>query len=192
MSTRAATKQQELEEQLAKLIGMMGQQQERQEQQQERQEAKLIGMMEQQREQQEWLASEQQQWQKELAHQQEQQLEQLVEKQWANSAALVLPKGSSRTKECYGSKPTATAGRGPGEISTSLTPGRCPGNVPTSATTRSCSTSTLNQYAQPVPPPRRIGRPRNPPQRYGYAIEPIATEPMVEPPETCVFKRGTV
>ena len=41
MSTRAATRQQELEEQLAKLIGMMGQQQ-------ERQEAKLIGMMEQQ------------------------------------------------------------------------------------------------------------------------------------------------
>ena len=31
MSTRAATRQQELEEQLAKLIGMMGQQQERQE-----------------------------------------------------------------------------------------------------------------------------------------------------------------
>ena len=48
MSTRAATRRQELEEQLAKLIGMMGQQQERQEQQQERQEAKLIGMMEQQ------------------------------------------------------------------------------------------------------------------------------------------------
>ena len=48
MSTRAATRRQELEEQLAKLISMMGQQQERQEQQQERQEAKLIGMMEQQ------------------------------------------------------------------------------------------------------------------------------------------------
>ena len=82
MSTRAATRQQELEEQLSKLIGMMGQQQERQEQQQERQEAKLIGMMEQQRERQEQLASEQRQWQKELAHQQEQQLEQLVERQW--------------------------------------------------------------------------------------------------------------
>ena len=48
------------------------------------------------------------------------------------------------------------------------------------------------EVAQPVPPPRRSGHPRNPPQRYGYAIEPIATEPMVEPPETCVFKRGTV
>ena len=82
MSTRAATRQQELEEQLVELIGMMGQQQERQEQQQERQEAKLIGMMEQQRERQEQLASEQRQWQKELAHQQEQQLEQLVGKQW--------------------------------------------------------------------------------------------------------------
>ena len=82
MSTREATRQQELEEQLSKLIGMMGQQQERQEQQQERQEAKLIGMMERQQERQEQLASEQRQWQEELAHQQEQQLEQLVEKQW--------------------------------------------------------------------------------------------------------------
>lgn len=81
MATRAASKQQELEEQLAKLVGLVEQQRQRQEQlameQRQRQE-QLAG---EQRQRQEELAGEQRQRQEAMAQQQSEQLNRLMEEQ---------------------------------------------------------------------------------------------------------------
>lgn len=70
MATRAASKQQELEEQLAKLVGLVEQQRQRQEQ--------LAG---EQRQRQEELAGEQRRRQEAMAQQQSEQLDRLMEEQ---------------------------------------------------------------------------------------------------------------
>ena len=88
MATRAASKQQELEEQLAKLVGLVEQQRQRQEQlaveQRQRQEQLAVEQEQlavEQRQRQEQLAGEQRRRQEAMAQQQSEQLNRLMEEQ---------------------------------------------------------------------------------------------------------------